>query len=181
MIGQLSIAKALLIDGWMSERELSFLAELAQDCKSIIEIGSYRGRSCRALADNSPDDCKIDCVDSWNYQIYWSNGKIQTVDLTDFGSFYCSLGDHIKKGKVRFHIKSWMDYIPRDRVDFVFIDGDHTSKSVEEDIKKALWVVKPGGIIAGHDYNWKSVSDVVDKFFPKIRLEDTIWMARRKF
>lgn len=181
MTGQLSLDKALKIEGWMSIGELSFLAETASKCKSIIEIGSYRGRSARAMADNSPDECKITCIDPWNYHIYWSNGVIQTVDLTDFGAFYCNLGDHIKKGKVKFHIGEWLDYIHEGRVDFIFIDGDHTSESVRNDINKALWLLKPGGIIAGHDYNWKSVSDVVDKIFPnQIGVVDSIWYAKRK-
>jgi predicted O-methyltransferase YrrM len=38
-------------------------------------------------------------------------------------------------------------------VDFVFIDADHVYDRVKEDILAWLPKVKPGGIIAGHDYN----------------------------
>ena len=38
----------------MSLEELTWLATTAQNCKYILEVGSYLGRSCRALAENTP-------------------------------------------------------------------------------------------------------------------------------
>lgn len=38
-------------------------------------------------------------------------------------------------------------------VDFVFLDADHVYPRIYEDIQAWLPKVKPGGIIAGHDYN----------------------------
>ncbi len=38
-------------------------------------------------------------------------------------------------------------------LDFVFIDGDHSFESVSKDIAAWLPKVRPGGIIAGHDYS----------------------------
>lgn len=37
-------------------------------------------------------------------------------------------------------------------VDFVWIDGDHMIESVKKDIRNGLKLVKPGGILGGHDY-----------------------------
>ena len=37
-------------------------------------------------------------------------------------------------------------------MDFIFLDGDHSKASVEEDIKLWLPHVRPGGTLAGHDY-----------------------------
>lgn len=166
----------------MSERELSFLAETASLLKpksTIIEIGSFIGKSARALADNSPSDCTIHCVDPWNYKILWSDRRIQVVDQTNFGMFYCNLGDHIKNKKVIPHIMTWNEFNADNiQADFIFIDGDHTTESVIFDIDKALLHIKPGGMIAGHDYNWESVQLAVDQFFPKIQLEDSIWAIR---
>lgn len=178
MIGQLFLDKALKIQGWMSEEELSFLAEVAGTAKSIIEIGSYRGRSARVLADNSPDDCKIHCVDPWNYNIFWNTGNIQTVDHNDFGVFYMNLADHIKSGKVQFHCLSWSDYFPIFEADFIFIDGDHTYDAATFDIGKALLHIKKDGVIAGHDYNWDSVKRAVDQYFPEVNVRDTIWSSK---
>jgi len=177
MIGQLSLKKAFEIEGWMSVRELSLLADIVKDRKIIIEIGTFHGKSARAMADNSIDECKIHCVDPWNYHIMWSNKTFQDVGLTDFGRFYCNLGDHIKKGKVEFHMMEWKDYDPDFKADFIFIDGDHGILSVKYDIYKALAYLSPGGILAGHDYNWPSVKHAVDSIIPNVKVEDTIWIA----
>lgn len=178
MIGQLFLDKALKIHGWMSEEELSFLAEVAEKSKTIIEVGSYRGRSARAMADNSPDDCIIHCVDPWNFQIFWNTGNIQTVDHNDFGVFYMNLNDHLKSGKVKFHATNWENYYPDYQADFIFIDGDHTYDAATFDIGKALHYIKPGGLIAGHDYNWESVKRAVDQYFPEVNVRDTIWSSK---
>lgn len=52
-------------------------------------------------------------------------------------------------------------------VDFVFIDADHTYEAVKLDLAAWLPKVKPGGIIAGHDYNYPHTGCVraVDEVF----------------
>ena len=54
-------------------------------------------------------------------------------------------------------------YIQPEELDFVFIDGDHSYRAVEEDL--AAWepLVKKGGIVAGHDFG--SIDDVVLSIF----------------
>lgn len=51
-------------------------------------------------------------------------------------------------------------------LDFVYIDADHSARAVHEDI--AAWArwMRPGGIIAGHDYNLRSVQRGVEAAFP---------------
>ena len=158
----------------MSKAELSFLADVASKSKIILEIGSYQGRSTRALADNT--DGKVYAIDTWNYQIY---GVIES-GMTTYNAFYCNLYNHIKSGKVIMHRGTWRDYFASD-YDFIFIDGDHTYESARHDIDKALRHLKPSGIIAGHDYceSWPGVVKAVDELIGKFNLTETIWWAQK--
>jgi len=171
---ELKLEKAYSILGWMSVGELKLLATIAQKCKSIIEIGSYCGKSTRALCDNAPANCKIYTVDPWDY---YFNASMR-VDNNSFNQFYINLYDHIKSGKLLINRLKWEDYEPKELVDFIFIDGDHTYESVRHDIDKALLHVKQNGIIAGHDYNvpaFPGVKQAVDETFESVDLLETIW------
>ena len=50
-------------------------------------------------------------------------------------------------------------WIPDDSLDFVFIDGNHSYENVLEDITEWTKKVKPGGIVAGHDYKEDKVNN----------------------
>ena len=52
--------------------------------------------------------------------------------------------------------------------DLVFIDADHHYEETKLDIVRWLPTVKPGGILAGHDYGGKyeGVKQAVDELFP---------------
>lgn len=40
--------------------------------------------------------------------------------------------------------------------DFIYIDGDHHSTPVYQDLKAAFPLLKPNGVLGGDDYNWTS-------------------------
>src|SRR5215467_5967892 len=99
------------IDGWMSGPELQFLAEMASKYNHILEVGSYKGRSTRALADNTKG--QVVCCDPWDgkYQ-YYANKGIECPDAAQgsfhqngdneiYSQFFINLYDHIKSGKLR--------------------------------------------------------------------------------
>src|SRR5215204_3575164 len=156
----IKLNRALNIRGWMTEAELDFLARTAHESKLIYEIGSYHGRSTRAMADNTSG--VIHAIDPWNVPNFGGGtcvGIAFTTNPNDFNQFYCNLADVIEKNIVIPEINTWADFIPPAEADFIFIDGDHRYESVRHDILKALRNIAPGGIIAGHDYheNWPGV------------------------
>lgn len=54
------------------------------------------------------------------------------------------------------------------QLDFVYIDGCHSTDAVEGDILSWLPKVRSGGILAGHDYEtWESVRRAVDLVMPE--------------
>jgi predicted O-methyltransferase YrrM len=149
------ISKALAIDGWMSEDELRWLAQQASLCtRCVVEIGTYLGRSARAIADNLPNNPHISfyCVDP--YKCYDDSviGKQSQETLTSIReqaqnnladvpvTFLCEASTTAVYG---FNYYS---------IDFLFIDGNHSYKSVKADIQ--LWRnrIRIGGMLAGHDF-----------------------------
>lgn len=177
---QVDISKALFIPGWMSERELIWLAERARECERIVEFGSYLGRSTRALADNCIG--KVWAVDPWNGDYFAESGKLvnQVDSYSAFPHFKVYLYDHIAADSV-IPIRNFSSNFKLDeKVDMVFIDGDHRYFEVVKDINKAIELLKPNGLLCGHDYGfdgWPGVRKAVDERF-KVGVEDTIWWTR---
>ena len=178
---QVDISKALLIDGWMSERELTWLANTAKNCNIIVEFGSFKGRSTRALADNSPDSCKIFAIDPWTGIYPNVIPPISTFVLPEFKN---NLKEYIKSGKViprRMYSDSFT-LSDKVKADMIFIDGDHSYEGVSVDIAKAISLLNPSGILCGHDYdivNWPGTVKAVTTYLGEVSVEDTIWHTRK--
>lgn len=176
---QISIEKALAVDGWMSEVELVWLANAAYNCKSIVEFGSFMGRSTRAMADNSDNDCKIYAVDPWSG---FYPGVIPPISTYVLPIFTKNLLEYIESGKVKA-CRMYSDSFTLDeKVDMVFIDGDHSYEGVINDINKAISLLKPNGLLCGHDYddkNWPGTVKAVNDLLGDVGVEGTIWFTRK--
>ena len=171
----MDISKALQIKGWMAPDELEWLAEQASKSNCIIEIGTYYGRSARAMADNMPKDALLYCIDPYSGRAYYESNVTGAMysgnyifqqaqkNLAEFG------------GRVTFHRGTTQDFPYHIKPDFIFIDGDHTHEAVLKDIEFAL-AMKPR-VIAGHDYihNWAGVVTAVNEKFPTVGVVNTIW------
>jgi predicted O-methyltransferase YrrM len=173
----IDISKAQQINGWMSEGELIWLAERAKASKIILEFGCYKGRSTRALADNT--EGIIYAVDPWSGDYYSDDGKSKIFSCEVNSEFYNNLSDHILNNRV-FLFKTYStSFIPLLRPDFVFLDGDHHYQAVKDDINHVMRICHPRCIIAGHDYgrsDWPGVKQAVDEIFgDKALIHDTIW------
>lgn len=60
-----------------------------------------------------------------------------------------------------------------EKLDFVYIDGNHEYKFVKNDLEMIYPLIKAGGIIAGHDFNsfWLGVLKAVFEFTNKYDLK----------
>lgn len=178
----LALHRAKNIPGWMSDAELSLLAELAQESKTIFEIGSYMGRSTRVLGDNCSGT--VYAIDPWEVLNY-DGGEFKIIFETDesvYNMFYCHNHDLIKKGRIIPVRSTWKDFQPKVKPDLIFIDGGHNYQNVLEDGNKAKLCINSHGIIAGHDYSpgWPGVVKAVNELFAgkRVYLHDTIWWTK---
>jgi MMP 1-O-methyltransferase len=170
----MNIEKALTIQGWMGETELLWLAQAAAKVPkggSIVEIGSYKGRSTCALAENTEArvysvDIWSECgTDGWYYDVFRANTA------------------HLKNVRPINHASIWAARKAADlsrRFDLIFIDAAHDEYNVRQDIMAWQPLLVEGGTFCGHDYGfagWPDVKRIVDELIPGVQAVDTIWIA----
>lgn len=176
------IFKAAQIEGWMSNPELHWLADMAKDKATIIEFGSYFGRSTRALGDNCPG--VVYAVDPWDGLYFDNNNNIKPIiSYKAYEGFQKNLRDLLESNKVVMVRSLSEDFCLDIVADMIFIDGDHRYKQVIKDIEKARKLVKKGGLISGHDYGhpeWTEVKRAVDEQFKEVFSYETIWWTNNE-
>jgi hypothetical protein len=179
---RINIDRAKEIKGWMSDSELTWLGEQAKENRLILEVGSYHGRSTRALADNLVEGGMIFCVDPWNEIFYDDQSKICWRDPTSYNSFLVNLHDKIESNSVYPFRGILADFPAIFKFDFIFIDGDHRYSYVKDDLTRALNLLSKNGLIAGHDYiynSWPGVKQAVNEVIGKPDfLVDSIWIKK---
>jgi predicted O-methyltransferase YrrM len=143
---------------------LEWLAQQAATHESIIELGSWVGRSTRALCDNTPGH--VWAVDMWKDGDPFPNAELA------YNIFNENLKDHIETGKLSvlrgttdaaFNIVFGMHTKPF--FDMVFIDASHEYEQVKRDILNYRTVLRLGGLLCGHDLNHDGVNKAVNEIF----------------
>lgn len=142
------------IPGWMSVTDLTILgitAKIHLPGTTMVEIGSFCGRSSWALSQNLPSNSVLHCVDTWHFSkiytpdsirtdCYVSQEEKQTVfNIAKQNSDwlpafeYCTQDcTNIKK----FKMASESYVADQHNVSAVFIDGGHTFEDANRDISK---------------------------------------------
>ena len=172
--------RAEKIHGWMDREELAWLAEQAAAARKTIEVGCWRGRSTTVMAEATAGT--IWCVDPWTGTQDAPHKPVKRDVLRMFAE---NLWDHIATGRVQ--VLPARSLVALDVLrylapfDFVFLDGDHAYDSVAPEIEAFRPLVRPGGVLAGHDYGndrWPDVTRAVDERVPDRRLVHSIWWTR---
>lgn len=176
MFTRIQLTYAGNISGWMTYKELKWLAKQAKKHSKIVEIGSYMGRSTRALADNT--NGVVYAVDDFKGPRDMNLPSSIRDNL--FEIFINSTGDLIQLGKI-IPVAISHENIQVEKPDMVFLDGSHEYPDVKRDIKLWLEQLAPGGLICGHDYtNIYDVRQAVDESFGRVKLArgTSIWYVK---
>jgi len=130
----------------MTDKEVALLKKSIGKRKLIVEIGSYIGKTTCALAENN----KVIAIDPFINGYDPNDHVIMTGVEEVFKERIKGKNIVWYKAKSEDVLKSW-----KMAIDGVFIDGNHTLEALKKDAK---WIrfVKIGGIIAFHDYGYKS-------------------------
>lgn len=142
------------------ERAEAILKHIAHlESPTGAEIGVYMGALSKRLLRNR-EDLKLYLVDCWQPQ----DGSYKESE-----DFHAEMGrqEHEKAYETAlksiaafdgraFVMRQWSQeaaqHVPDHGLDFVFIDANHSYEGCRQDLE--LWApkVRPGGVIAGHDY-----------------------------
>lgn len=141
---------------WMRDQEstkgLLNLIEQLGDCsnKKMLEIGSFVGESTILFAQSFGQVIAVDPflegyddMDPTSYYFDFKNVYDTYLERTS---------PYLNIKTIKLTSDDALDVLKDEMFDFIYIDGLHTYDGVKTDIKNYLPLVKPGGVIGGHDY-----------------------------
>lgn len=144
--------------------ELDFLMKHTPKNKVVMEIGCGYGQTTKRFADKGN---KVYAIDPFLPE---RNSKVLMGDNPK--KVYKEFAKNIEGKNVKHYFttsKNALEVYGREKLDFLFIDGEHTYEALSID---TLWIkyVKKGGLIAFHDCNLKEINNyLVEHIFPKYK------------
>ncbi len=145
----------LTTDGVVLNTVFELLDRMPKDAVAA-EIGvATGGLSKQILARSAPK--KLYLIDPWDNENHPDYGQ-KSLDRIER-----DLAGPIASGQVEIRRGYSFDELPKlpeNHLDWVYVDAAHDYEGVKKDLELCLRVVKPGGIIAGHDYvRWVSPTE----------------------
>lgn len=159
----------------------------------FLQIGAYTGDASEWMLDNiltDPTSWLTD-VDTW----YGSEEGIhKEFNWQELEHFYDSrMQPYDNVCKIKAYSEEFLSKAEPGHYDFIYIDGDHTSKGVYTDAHLSWPTLKPYGIMAFDDYQWKHESgkdflcpkDGIDKFLNEhsgeyhlLIMDEQVWISK---
>jgi predicted O-methyltransferase YrrM len=159
------------IDGWFDFDDIYELA--LGRCRAparFVEIGAYKGRSACYMAERIRElglDVRFDVVDTFQ-----GDEHIGADDL--WPAFSENLSRAGLLDSVSAHRALSVDAakeFAHESLDFIYIDATHTFEAVSQDLLAWWPKLKPGGLMAGHDYPYfDGLKAAVDGFVARNNL-----------
>ena len=155
------------------------------------EIGVWAGNTSKQFLNCGIASLQL--IDPWSVEPYKESdeyesyddylekySKILKIEKTDedFQKYYDvmylivigTIGQDTRVTIHRMFSDVWFESKP-EKIDWIYVDGDHGYEGCLKDLESALKVVRTGGMIMGDDYYWpkakygkRGVTDAVDTF-----------------
>lgn len=162
---------------------------IKRNYKIGCEVGVFTGGHAHFILSNSKIE-KLYCIDSYTnlsdspsliteqfskneWQLCWDTMYYYTQEkLSNFGN---------RVQSIRQDSEEAARIITNNSLDFIFIDGDHSYLGVLKDCINYYDKVRPGGIIAGDDYQINDVARALHDFFAQKNLTINIYPGQKRF
>jgi hypothetical protein len=153
------------IEGWFNFNSVYLDMVNRFNDAVFVEIGSWKGTSTVCMADkikNSKKNIKFYAIDFFEPYIQ-EDGVLLSTTFEEFLHNIEPFKDYIIPIKGDSH-KVYTQFEDHS-IDFLFIDANHDYEPCKADLNLWYQKVKPGGVMAGHDYQFNGVHKAVDEFF----------------
>jgi predicted O-methyltransferase YrrM len=146
------------VDGWLTDAQAALLWQAARRVPaagSIVEIGSFRGRSTIVLARGARPGVTVTAIDP-HAGADRGPGEIAPDasrgerDFTAFRANLAAAGVADRVRHVRKESAAALDDVDGE-IDLLFIDGAHRYRPARDDIQRWAARVAPGGTLLIHD------------------------------
>ena len=146
------------VEGWLTDGQAAVLREAAEHCPergTIVEIGSFRGRSTIVLAAAAPISASIVAIDphAGNDRGPREIDGYEAAADDDHQIFHANLRAAGVDNRVR-HVRAFSGEahdLVDGAIDVLYIDGAHRYRPARTDISSWGRRVGPGGVLLIHD------------------------------
>ena len=135
----------LNVTGWMEENDLKQIELWAQSVPAggtIVEVGSYQGRSAVCWATSCDPSVTVYCIDPFTV----------TPTRNDYKEFIKNT-EHLKNIIPIRGLSPYDISYPETPIDIFFLDAEHANPSDLDSLEYFIPFIKKGGLLCGHDYN----------------------------
>jgi len=184
------------INGWLSPQEAIGLYKVAKflpENATVVEIGSWQGKSTYCILSGLRSG-KVYAIDPFNASggEDWNGGEYQQIanGIDLLKTFKLNVKKFTNLGKVVVR-KGFSNQFNDEfeKIDFLFIDGDHSIKGCQEDYDLYAHKIVKGGFIAFHDYHPERlelgptyvINEVItkEKLFSYYGKFDSLWIGKK--
>ena len=161
----------------INDGDRQVLRALAVSAKRIVDVGTFLGGSAEMLCQGMPEDGKLFTIDNFE-------GCGLTKDRVPKETAARYARDRLSRFNADVIVGDSREVaasFDKKSADLVFLDGDHAYASIAREIADFRPLVRPGGILAGHDYGcerWPMVTRAVDELVPDRQVLNRIWWTR---
>lgn len=176
--------------GWYANAEWIAKLFVHNSIRTVIEVGSWLGKSTRHIAQLLPTDGKIYAVDTWLGSV--EHQLVETNVLSKLSTLYEQFLSNIIHAQLTHKVKpvrmSSLEAAESlkslvGKVDLIYIDAAHDAESVLQDLQAWYpYIMNKKGILCGDDWGWESVRAAVIMFAQKYNMtvcgDKNFWFLR---
>jgi SAM-dependent methyltransferase len=187
------------MQGWGSDHPVLRRAIFELKPKTIIEVGTWKGRSAINMARYCMEfgiRAEIVCIDTWlgspEHWIFRKNKKwYRSLRIENgFPRIYWTSLKNVTENRAEHLITPFPNssdsaYVVLEELgilaDLIYIDAGHEHESVLRDLRNYWKLLRPGGALIGDDYvqGWPGVMKAAQDFAEEVEIE--LFDANSKF